>query len=284
MASLYTLKIVVEDTAPLDGTTPLDIKGAGVVVNRTDNRTATITLPAGTALGRIDPGQVIENQDPAQNGVPMLMTAWQVSSDAPYSSGDLIELSRISPPATSGGAGYFSVISSDLSSEPMPGGWFAPEVFPVDHELAISSGAIAGPHEIIIQLQCLNEQALGQVVGTSSTASTGPSPLAAIGPVWGTANAISDTIAISGFNLPTSASAYRCSSRYGPNTGPTPPATGVAPAVTTVVVLTPETLTQAGEVSLKISGVIDPVDRQWEILATANGEEHSLGSFIWEAS
>jgi hypothetical protein len=175
-APLYTLKIVVEDTDPLDGTTLLDIDGAGVTVDRgVTDRSITVTLPPGTKLGQIDPGQVIENQDASLNGLPMLMTAFQVSSSAPYSPGDGITLDRLSPKMGSN-AGNAGVLSADLSDEDLPGQLVGPETFPVDHLLAISTGAVSGPHEIVMLLQCLDDAAaetLGNQGAASSSTSSG---------------------------------------------------------------------------------------------------------------
>ncbi len=86
---VYTVKILVNDPAALDGTTPI---GADATVS-VDEETGVIevSIPVGTSFGLFDPGQLTQ----LQNKTFMLVDADVINVPATHAGGSNISISPL---------------------------------------------------------------------------------------------------------------------------------------------------------------------------------------------
>ena len=153
---MYTLQIDVQSAAPLDGTTPLNINAPGVTVDKVTNRTIIVTLDGALvpAFGRIDPGQVIEDQIPTLAGKPLLLIGFSATSSAGTYIGVGNTLSRVTPLQ---GAQEAVQELANLGEAGVQGVVFGqPEIFPLAHLSAITT-LPAGPTRLIFVLKALTD-------------------------------------------------------------------------------------------------------------------------------
>lgn len=171
----YTLQIFVQNPAPLDGTTPLDINGPGVQVNKTSDRTIIVTLPAATPFGRLDLGQVADSQIPRLAGRPLILAAFTaVSAAGAYpAAGNFLR--RITPRV---GAQEATQDIINLGDAPIQGMLFGqPEIFPYAHATAVVT-TIGGPHRLVFVIKDLDDASVSAwgccVEDCGCTGATGP--------------------------------------------------------------------------------------------------------------
>jgi len=153
--NIYTLKILVNDTASLDGFTPI---GSDAKVS-VDEETGVIEvdIPAGTPFGMFDPGQLTSLQDKTF----MLVAADVISVPAMHAAGSNISIE--SPPGV--GAPPKSRVVVDLAMSGALG--IEQKIFrtviPVAHKLTFDTtpdGVATGPTTVQLGLVVLNDRTL----------------------------------------------------------------------------------------------------------------------------
>lgn len=166
---LYTLRIIKEGAAVLDGATLLDLANPLVQVDRTVSGVITVTVPDGVALGRIDPGAVIESQQ--TTGSPYIVQQVSaVSAGGPYPAGGSELVARVTPAA---GSFQNSEVIQDLGDDAgFPAG--SRRVFMAGHTLALTT-TVAGPHTLSVLIKQGEDEDFeeGQVEGTPSSGGGG---------------------------------------------------------------------------------------------------------------
>lgn len=143
MSQKYTVEIIKQGAAGLDGTTLLDTSAPGVSVNKSRVGLVAVTVPDGVALGAIDPGQLVGRPT---RGIKVNSFAIASDGGAPVA-GDV--LNRIGPESPGGNPGQ-EVQLADLNTDV----GLAQDVgtFQFRDRLGILS-AQAGPHRIVIAME-----------------------------------------------------------------------------------------------------------------------------------
>lgn len=149
----YTLRIIKEGAATLDGSTLLD---STLLVNQDSSGVYIVTVPDGTALGTIDPGQILDAPGIAAglgSGRTFIISTFSiVSAGGSYTGPDTNIVERVTPTA---GAQANRETLQDLSLN---------NGLPVDdrriymplHLIAFTT-TIAGPHEISLLVTPLED-------------------------------------------------------------------------------------------------------------------------------
>lgn len=144
MASLYTVRFNVEETAALDGSTPL-VKGTYTVDRRNVLGILDVTIESGQTFGLYDPGE-LNNSGQLQGFLLMSLT---MISQANYAAGS--EVAMVSPERPGGGNQEESIVNliSNNGVEPLVG-----MPIPIDHKLAFRTPGVLGPHLIQLTFAC----------------------------------------------------------------------------------------------------------------------------------
>ncbi len=145
---MITLQIDIENTGVLDGLSLLDINAPGVEVIVAENRSYLVSVPANIPFGRLNFGDVI----PAISGRPVLVSGITVVSSLPYA-GFGNALQRVTPIINTQEA---TQQIADLSAIGGMAFFSCPEIFPLDHLLAVTTN-VPGPHRIIVVLKVLSD-------------------------------------------------------------------------------------------------------------------------------
>lgn len=154
----YTLRIVKLGAADLDGSTPLDLTAAGVLIDRTLGGTITVTVPDGVALGTIDPGEVLEAAGETGNTY-ILLQATAVSA-AVYSGGTTNNIQRVVGVTSEELADLTATNGAALNGKIL----FQPDVL-----IAVNTD-VGGPHELNIHIKRLTDDDLTiSALGISGT-------------------------------------------------------------------------------------------------------------------
>lgn len=147
---IITVEINKFGAGALDGATPLNLGAAGVTQNRVDNTTLQVNVPGNINLGLIDLNQLWYGTAPVQQGAAMLMVrGTATSSGGAYGLGArFARRSPLDPTSAVTNEVIFQLLSAN-------GGQYTgiPRLFPVGHQLVVSSGAVAGPHRIVLVLK-----------------------------------------------------------------------------------------------------------------------------------
>lgn len=154
---IYTLRIVKQGAAVLDGSTLLDLDAPGVTVSSTPGGEITVIVPDGVALGAIDPGSVLERGAQADSGRPYAVCAMSaVSSGGGYTAGTN-QFGRTTPTA---GAQQNSEVIMDLNATGgLPAG--ARFIFMSGFQLTMET-SVAGPHELNFLMKSLDDMDLAR--------------------------------------------------------------------------------------------------------------------------
>lgn len=139
---MKTVRIDVLDPAALDGTTDLDLAATGVT--RVDNPTLgliTVTIPAGMAFGRFEPGEILGTGGP--NLTLSLLSASVIPDNGVAVDGDVVSL--VSPPLPSAARRSLEVVNllteTDIANE-------VAQTIPVGHLLSFTTQTANGPWRI----------------------------------------------------------------------------------------------------------------------------------------
>lgn len=167
MANYYSISILVQDSAPLDGTSPLP---STAKVTRKRSEIVEVEIPAGSPYGLFDPGEVVN----LQNKDFLVVSATVISDGAPvHAAGS--ELRIVSPEV--GGSPREQQIR-DLSGVPGIFPVFG-EVVPIDHKIAldtVADGPASGPHRIELTLVSLDRENAAQVGSQLAIAAASVAP------------------------------------------------------------------------------------------------------------
>lgn len=145
---MITLQFDIEGNAPLDGVSEVSLATPGVTVNVRDNRSYEVRVPAGVPFGRFNFADII----PAIGGRPVLLSGFTAVSSFPYV-GIGNSLQRTTPVIGTQEAVQTLV---DLSAQAGMAFFGCPEIFPLDHLLAVSTN-VSGPHRVICVLKILDD-------------------------------------------------------------------------------------------------------------------------------
>lgn len=158
----YILQISTVGVADLDGATPLDIDGVGVTVDRTESDRIIVTVPDGTPLGTIDPGQVLQGK--GEHGNTYVVLQASVVGAAAFAGGTTNNIRRI--------LGGESEVLTDLTAT--AGAVLNGKVFFQPDVLLGVNTDVGGPFEINILIKRIDDEdfaepALGPISTTPAT-------------------------------------------------------------------------------------------------------------------